>query len=923
MKKQGYDPSTLETRWYQNWERNNYFAAKGQGKPYCIAMPPPNVTGTLHMGHGFQISIMDALIRYHRMRGYNTLWQLGTDHAGIATQMIVENLLCQEGKTRSELGREAFIERIWQWKEQSGNTIAMQQRRLGVSGDWTRERFTLDAPLVDAVQHAFIQLYNEDLIYRGKRLINWDPVLKTALSDLEVVSEECKGHLWYIEYPLIGSNDKITVATTRPETMLGDVAVAVNPKDERYRQLIGKKLLLPLVQREIPIIGDETVDQNFGSGCVKITPAHDFNDHLLGKKHQLPSINIFTKDAKINDNAPLCYQGLDRFIARQRIIADLMALGLLAKTTEHLLKIPRGERSGTIVEPYLTDQWFVRAKPLAIPAMEALHSGSIKFIPEHWGKTYLQWLENIEDWCISRQLWWGHRIPAWYDEQGKVYVGKDEMEVRTKFNLGEHPLNQDEDVLDTWFSAALWPFSTLGWPQNSKELATFYPTNTLVTGFDIIFFWVARMVMFGLKFTGQVPFKDIYITGLIRDAHGQKMSKSKGNILDPIDLADGIDLEQLVAKRTANLMQANLAQKIAAQTKKDFPRGISGFGIDALRFTFCSLATTSRDINFDMAKLEGNRNFCTKLWNCARFVLMQTENFTLDNSSETYSIADHWITEKLNETLSTVATELRNYRFDLATQAIYEFTWHQLCDWYLELVKPILSDSQFDATLQRGARKTLLTILEKTLRMIHPFMPFISEELWHQIAPKLGIREVTIMLAEYPQCQTTVTNLQTTMRNMEWLKAIIVAIRNLRGEINIAPQKHLMLLLRRGDIEDRENIAAYGYYIKWLAKIATLQWLEENEKMPSSAATTVGKLELHLVIDEADLQAELPRLTKALAKATSEYTLLTAKLQNQHYIAKAPAELVARDRKTLVTHEEQMQQLQLRLDKIRAMVNHG
>ena len=914
MKNQRYEPHVIEKSWYQMWEREGYFAA-GSGKmPYCIVMPPPNVTGTLHMGHGFQISIMDALVRYHRMRGCNTLWQLGTDHAGIATQMVVENIINGEGQTRQTLGREKFIERIWQWKEQSGDIIANQQRRLGVSGDWTREKFTLDPELAAAVQYAFIQLYEEELIYRGKRLINWDPELKTALSDLEVVNTDCEGQLWYIDYPLADGKGKLTIATTRPETLLGDTAVAVHPHDSRYQHLIGNMIMLPLANRLIPIIADESVVQDFGTGCVKVTPAHDFNDYAIGQRHQLPAINIFTKDAHINENAPLSYRGLERFAARQKIIKDLASAGLLVKTTKHALKLPKGERSGIIIEPYLTDQWFVKTKELAAPAMEALHRGQIKFIPEHWNKIYLQWLENIEDWCISRQLWWGHRIPAWYDEAGNVYVGSNEEQVRKKFNINGS-LTQDEDVLDTWFSAALWPFSALGWPCHTRELATFYPTTVLVTGFDIIFFWVARMVMFGLKFTGRVPFHDIYITGLIRDSHGQKMSKSKGNILDPIDLADGISLEQLVAKRTSHLMQKHLANSIAVQTRKEFPQGISGFGVDALRFTFCSLATTSRDINFDMAKLEGNRNFCTKLWNCARFVFMQLAENINDQPFE-YTIADYWIEAELNRAIGIVATELHNYRFDLAAQAIYEFTWHQLCDWYLELVKPILNSDQFSESIKRGTRHMLATTLEKLLRVIHPFMPFITEELWQQLAPQLGIARPTIMLESYPQCDETKIDLQA-INTIQWLKNIIIAVRNIRGEMNLAPTKPLTLLLRGGSVEDHQCLTTHGHYMKWLAKVVTIEWLAAGEKIPPSASTVVGDLEIYLVIDAVDLHIEMARLTKEIESVQREITLLTMKLDNPGYLAKAPAALVTKDREKLAASQQLLNKLQLHLDKCR------
>ncbi len=914
MKNKTYEPKAIEQSWYQKWEKNNYFTPSGKGSPYCIVIPPPNVTGTLHMGHGFQDSIMDALIRYKRMSGYNTLWQLGTDHAGIATQMVVENIIRTEGKNRHSIGREDFIKKIWEWKKYSGDTIANQERRLGISGDWTREKFTLDPELAETVQHAFIKLYEEKLIYRGKRLVNWDPVLNTAISDLEVISEDSEGSLWHIKYPLLDSAESLTVATTRPETMLGDTAVAVHPQDERYQHLIGKKIKLPLTDRIIPIIADEQVDKEFGTGCLKITPAHDFNDYATGERHNLPLINIFTPNAYLNENTPKNYQGLERFQARKQILSDLETAGLLLKTEKHQLKIPKGDRSGAIIEPYLTDQWFVKTKDLAKPAIDAVLNGKINFIPNNWSKTYLQWLENIEDWCISRQLWWGHRIPAWFDEEGEIYVGHSEEDVRTRFNLGTRTLKQDEDVLDTWFSAALWPFSTLGWPEK-PEFKTFYPTSVLVTGFDIIFFWVARMVMLGLKFTGDIPFKDIYITGLIRDSHGQKMSKSKGNILDPIDLVDGIPLEKLIEKRTSNLMQKHLAEKIEKQTRQDFPEGITGFGVDALRFTFCSLATTSRDINFDMARLEGYRNFCTKIWNASRYVLMQLENFDYNNNDVEYSPADRWIQSELQNTLQTVATEFKTYRFDLITQAIFEFTWREFCDWYLELAKPILNSDQFSPALKQGARKTLITTLETILRVIHPFMPFITEEIWQEVVPKMNIKEPTIMLQRYPEFDATKID-TSAVSEIEWIKKMVLAIRNIRGEMNISPGKLLPLLLNKGSEKDLERINQHKNFLTTLAKLESINWIKE-EKIPKAASALVDTLELHLVIGELfDFKAEIARINKEISKLKDDIERTEIKLNNPNYTEKAPALVVEKDRLRLTENRNLLDKLQAQFKKL-------
>ena len=726
-----FQPADIETRWYQQWEASGYFAPQGGERAYSIMIPPPNVTGSLHMGHGFQEAIMDALIRYHRMCGYNTLWQVGTDHAGIATQMVVERQLAAQGISRHDLGREKFVQKVWEWKEESGGTITRQLRRLGSSLDWSRERFTMDPGLSEAVQEVFIRLYREGLIYRGKRLVNWDPVLHTAISDLEVVAEEEQGQLWHFNYPLAGGEGHVTVATTRPETMLGDSAVAVHPEDERYRHLIGRMVALPLTGREIPVIADDYVDREFGTGVVKITPAHDFNDYEMGRRHGLPMINIFNDDAAINDEAPEAYRGLDRFEARKRVIAEMDSLGLLAKVDAHTLRVPRGDRSGVVIEPYLTDQWYVDAREMARPAIAAVESGAIQFVPKQWENTYFAWMRDIQDWCISRQLWWGHRIPAWYDGSGQFYVGASEAEVRADNALADDTvLRQDEDVLDTWFSSALWTFSTLGWPQETPELATFHPTSVLVTGFDIIFFWVARMIMMTLHFRQEVPFHTVYVHGLVRDAEGQKMSKSKGNVIDPIDLIDGIDLESLVSKRTAGMMQPQLAARIDKATRSQFPEGIAPYGTDALRFTYFSLASTGRDIKFDIGRIEGYRNFCNKIWNAARYVLMNCEQQDCggDGGVE-LGLADRWITSKLQQTTAEVTRAVASYRFDLASQVLYEFVWNEYCDWYLELSKPVLWDEKASAAAKRGTRQTLLHVLETTLRLLHPFMPFITEEI--------------------------------------------------------------------------------------------------------------------------------------------------------------------------------------------------
>jgi valyl-tRNA synthetase len=891
-----YQPKHIEQHCYRIWEESGYFQPAFIGNPYCIMLPPPNVTGTLHMGHGFQISLMDALIRYHRMQNYDTLWQVGTDHAGIATQMVVELQLLQEGKSRGQLGRKEFIKRVWQWKEQSDGTIKQQLRRMGASVDWSRERFSLDEGLAYAVQEVFIQLYQEGLIYRGQRLVNWDPALLTAVSDLEVVTKEEEGQLWYIRYPLVNDSGYLVVATTRPETMLGDTAVAVHPNDPRYQPYIGKQLQLPLTERTIPVIADTSVAPEFATGCVKITPAHDFNDYATGQRHGLPMINIFTSDARLNQNAPSAYQGLNRFAAREKIVAELTDLGLIAKVEPHKLNVPRGEKSGAIIEPYLTRQWFVKAKPLAEPAISAVKEGQIKFVPESWTKIYYQWLENIQDWCISRQLWWGHQIPAWYDSDGNIYVGHNEDHVRQKYDLDHNILlKQDDDVLDTWFSAALWPFATLGWPKETSEFQTFYPTSVLVTGFDIIFFWVARMIMMGLKFTGMIPFQTVYITGLVRDSEGQKMSKSKGNTLDPIDLIDGISLEKLVAKRTQNLIHRDDAEKIATITHKEFPDGIPAFGTDSLRFTYYALASTGRDVRFDLGRIEGYRNFCNKLWNASRYVLMNAENKSMaDQANRVFSLPDHWILSLLQKTIQKVHRAFQNYRFDLLAQTIYEFIWNEYCDWYLELSKTILYSTDASQEQKATTLYTLIHVLETILRVTHPLMPFITEEIWQRVAPLAGIEQATIMLQPYPQVAENLLS-EEAEQNLEWLKTLIVAIRNIRGEMNIAPNKLIPLLLNKGTEQDKQRLIATETYIKALAKVSTIDWLETTP--PPAATALVNELEILIpMADLIDKQAEVSRLNKEITKLQHEIDRSLTKLNNPNYLNKAPTEIVEQEK---------------------------
>jgi len=914
-----YNPHALEQTWYQTWEKNNYFAPQGEGEPYCIMLPPPNVTGSLHMGHGFCFTVIDILIRYHRMQGRRTLWQGGTDHAGIATQMVVERQLMLEGKSRHDLGRNAFIEKIWAWKQESGGNITRQLRRLGASIDWSRECFTMDDHLSNAVNEVFIRLYEENLIYRGTRLVNWDPKLLTAISDLEVVYHEEEGKLWHIRYPLVNSDEFVTVATTRPETLLGDVAVAVHPADERYQHLLGKQVQLPLTGRTIPIIADDYVDKEFGSGCVKITPAHDFNDYAIGQRHRLKPVNIFTPDAHLNASTPNAYQGLERFAAREQIIHDLEVLGLIEKIDKHVLKVPRGDRSGVVIEPYLTQQWFMKMETLADPAIKAVTNAKVKFVPEGWSKTYFQWLHHIEDWCISRQLWWGHRIPAWYDENGQVYVGHDELDVRLRNKIpSDVLLQQDNDVLDTWFSSALWPFSTLGWPEQSKDLSTFYPTNVLVTGFDIIFFWVARMVMLGLKLTEDVPFKEVFITGLIRDAEGHKMSKSKGNVLDPLDLIDGIQLNDLVRKRIHGLMQPAMAQKIEKSTRQQFPEGIAAYGTDALRFTFCAFASYGREIRFDLGRLEGYRNFCNKIWNAARYVLMNTKDKDSGQTQQSMvlSLPDRWILSRLQDTIQTAHDTLAHYRFDLLAHTLYEFTWNEFCDWYLELSKPILTSADSSEEQLRGTRHTLIFVLEQLLRLLHPVMPFITEEIWQRVAPLLGIKSATIMLQPYPKFDALLKN-SAIESELEWVKQFIIAVRTLRSEMNIAPGKLLTVLLRKGVSVDKKRYYNNANLILKLAKLENCAWLAENEPHPESATALVGELEI--LVPMAGLinkEEESARLAKEITRLLKETERAENKLKNPSFIDKAPAEVVEKEREKLTEIKMALKKLQEQHERI-------
>jgi valyl-tRNA synthetase len=917
-----YSPADIESRIYARWEAGGYFAPSGKGPAYSIVIPPPNVTGTLHMGHAFQDTIMDALIRFHRMRGFNTLWQPGTDHAGIATQMVVERQLNAAGQSRVSLGREAFIERVWQWRETSGGMIAKQMRRLGASVDWQRDMFTLDPALSQTVTEVFVRLYEEGLIYRGKRLVNWDPVLKTALSDLEVVADEESGSLWHLRYPISEGPGYLVVATTRPETMLGDAAVAVHPDDERYQHLIGRKVRLPLADRELPIIGDAYVDPAFGSGCVKITPAHDFNDYDVGQRHGLPLINIMTLDATLNDSVPRAYRGLDRFVAREKIIADLDAMGLIERIEPHQLTVPRGDRSNAILEPLLTDQWFVDIKPLAAPAIRAVELGDVRFVPDTWTGVYHEWMHKIRDWCISRQLWWGHRIPAWYDPDGRWYVARSEAEARSAHGIdAATPLRQDDDVLDTWFSSALWPFSTQGWPEKTQALQTYYPTAVLVTGFDIIFFWVARMIMMGLKFTGEVPFRAVYITGLILDQDGQKMSKSKGNVIDPLDIVDGISLDALLEKRTTGLMQPQMKSAIEKATRKQFPQGIAAYGTDALRLCLARLATQSRDLRFDMARVEEYRNFCNKLWNAARYVLMNVEDQDLKSQGAEFSLADRWIRSRLAGLLTRIEAGFADYRLDNVANALYEFTWHEFCDWYVELSKAVLQSESASPAAKRGTRMTLVQTLETLLRALHPLAPFISEEIWQRVRVSAGARGETIMLAEFPTAAAAPADAQAEPE-MRWVMDFVLGVRQIKGEMDIAPSRKLEVLLQNAHARDVEYLKRNLHYLTRLAGVETPRVLAAGEAAPIAAVALLGNLEILVPMEGLiDPTAELERLGKRLRKAQIDSSKLEAKLGNSQFARNAPPDIVAKDQQRLEELRTEIGQLSAQTARVTKLKN--
>jgi valyl-tRNA synthetase len=897
-----FDPHAIEKDLYAEWENAGYFAPRGDGPGYCIVIPPPNVTGSLHMGHAFQHTLMDALIRYRRMKGDRTLWQMGKDHAGIATQMLVERQVNSEGKSRQEIGREAFLERVWAWCEQSDGNISRQLRRMGSSVDWTRDRFTLDDGFSAAVMEVFVRLYDEGLIYRGQRLVNWDPQLKTAISDLEVENTDEQGHLWHFRYPLnngattANGKDYLVVATTRPETMLGDTAVAVHPDDARYRDLIGQSVTLPLVGRELPIIADDYVDPEFGTGCVKITPAHDFNDHELGARHSLPLVNILNPDASINDQAPEAYRGLDRLEARKRIVSDLEQQGKLDGIEDHPLTVPRGDRSGAVIEPLLTDQWFVKIQPLADPAIKAVENGDIEFIPKQYENVYFSWMRNIQDWTISRQQWWGHRIPAYFDPDGGVFVGRSEADVRAQHGIANDViLTQDPDVLETWFSSALWSFATLGWPEQTEELSQYHPTDVLVTGHDIIFFWVARMIMMSLKFTGEAPFKQVYIHGLVRDAEGQKMSKTKGNGLDPLDLIDGIELDDLIAKRTENLTQPQLAPRIEQATRRDFPKGIPSYGTDALRFTYCALASTGRDVRFDLNRIEGYRNFCNKLWNAARFVLMNCTDTELEGTVE-HTLADRWIISRAKQMLVASEKAIATYRFDVYANTVYEFVWHEYCDWYLELTKPLLWDESTDPKLLRGTQQTLLQVLDILLRATHPIIPFITDSIWRETAPLLGNSDATIMLQPFPNAAELAADPEADTA-IDWLKGVIEGIRNIRGEANIKPSQTLNILFQGGGSRDRQLAQATESLFQRLAKVARIDWLDDGAVPPPNALALVGDLKVMVPLAGLiDVTAERGRLNKEIDKKSADLERIERKLANDSFVAKAPPAVVDKER---------------------------
>ena len=953
-----YDPTEIEKKWYQTWEERGYFKPSEKGESFCIMIPPPNVTGSLHMGHGFNNAIMDALTRYNRMSGKNTLWQPGTDHAGIATQMVVERQLGAQGVSRHDLGREKFIEKVWEWKEQSGGNITRQIRRLGSSVDWSRERFTMDDGLSNAVKEVFVKLHEEGLIYRGKRLVNWDPKLQTALSDLEVESDkEEAGSLWHFKYFFEDKSlrthdgkDHIVVATTRPETLLGDTAVAVALDDERYTHLVGQNIILPITGRAVPIVKDEYVDKEFGTGCVKITPAHDFNDYEVGKRCELPIINIFNKNAEVLAEfeyiakageqisktipAPADYIGLERFEARKKLVEQAESEGWLDQIQPYTLKPPRGDRSGVIVEPLLTDQWYVKIAPLAGPAIEAVQDGRIKFVPEQYSNMYMAWMNNIQDWCISRQLWWGHRIPAWYDAEGNVYVGRNEDEVRSKNNISaDVQLSQDEDVLDTWFSSALWTFSTLGWTGDAKKdaenyfLNTFHPTDVLVTGFDIIFFWVARMIMLTMHFmknedgTPQVPFKTVYVHGLVRDGEGQKMSKSKGNVLDPLDLIDGVDLETLVQKRTTGLMNPKQAAKIEKSTRKEFPEGIQAYGTDAVRFTFCALANTGRDIKFDMKRVEGYRNFANKIWNGTRFVMMNVEGQTVGQTArpDLWELPEQWIVSRLQKATAAVQTAFATYRLDLAAQAIYEFIWNEYCDWYVELTKPVLNDENVSEERKAEVRRVLLAVMEASLRLAHPLMPYLTEEIWQTLAPKLGIGGETIMLAQYPTVDEAFLNDQAEA-DMQWLQGLIGAVRNIRGEMGLGNARLLPVLLQNTTDAEKAQITRIEALFKALAKVESITFLVDGEQPPLSSSSVVGHVSVFVPMKGLiDPKAELGRLQKDLDKVQKQHDQIATKLANEGFVAKAPAAVVEGEKVKLAEFADQLAKIKANMEQIAAL----
>ncbi len=953
-----YDPTEIEKKWYQTWEERGYFKPSQKGESFCIMIPPPNVTGSLHMGHGFNNAIMDALTRYNRMSGKNTLWQPGTDHAGIATQMVVERQLGAQGVSRHDLGREKFIEKVWEWKEQSGGNITRQIRRLGSSVDWSRERFTMDEGLSNAVKEVFVKLHEEGLIYRGKRLVNWDPKLQTALSDLEVESDkEEQSSLWHFKYFFEDKSlrtqdgkDHIVVATTRPETLLGDTAVAVNPEDERYAHLVGKNIVLPITGRTVAIVADEYVEKEFGTGCVKITPAHDFNDYEVGKRCGLALINIFNKNAEVLAEfeyiekageqisktipAPADYIGLERFEARKKLVAQAEAEGWLDQIQPYTLKPPRGDRSGVIVEPLLTDQWYVKIAPLAKPAIEAVQDGRIKFVPEQYSNMYMAWMNNIQDWCISRQLWWGHRIPAWYDAEGNVFVGRNEEEVRAKHGIApEVELKQDEDVLDTWFSSGLWTFSTLGWTGDEAKdkdnyfLNTFHPTDVLVTGFDIIFFWVARMIMMTMHFmknedgTPQVPFKTVYVHGLVRDGEGQKMSKSKGNVLDPLDLIDGVDLETLVQKRTFGLMNPKQAAKIEKSTRKEFPEGIQAYGTDAVRFTFCALANTGRDIKFDMKRVEGYRNFANKIWNGTRFVMMNVEGQTVGQTArpDLWELPEQWIVSRLQKAEQAVQQAFATYRLDLAAQAIYEFIWNEYCDWYVELTKPVLNDENVSEERKAEVRRVLLAVMEASLRLAHPIMPYLTEEIWQTLAPKLGISGETIMLAQYPVADEAKINEQAEA-DMQWLQGLIGAVRNIRGEMGLGNARLLPVLLQNTTEAEKAQITRIEALFKALAKVESITFLADGEQPPLSSSSVVGHVSVFVPMKGLiDPKAELGRLQKDLDKVQKQHDQIVNKLSNEGFVAKAPAAVVEGERAKLAEFADQLAKIKANMEQIAAL----